>query len=125
MPKSAALAAYVARRDAWLLRTVDFLRADNRFAATWLAGSFGRGDHDEVSDIDPLLRTPVPVWADSTPEHRADQLEATGYFWLMTATACRYLMRQDAPMTVAHLSIIHGVLDGLNFPPARLLPAHA
>ncbi len=199
MPNTAALAAYAARRDAWLERTIAFMRADDRFVAAWLAGSFGRGAHGAVSDLDlhvvlsddanPLLHKPVQVWANTTPERRAvfeklgtlvlthenhwnaicngtftlliyadlvmvdwqfiavsqairphftqllfakrtipyapaplpedaatrhaDLVEQTGYFWLMTGTACRYIVRGDAPATVAQLSMIHGVLDGL------------
>ncbi len=199
MLNTAAVSDYAARRDMWLERTTAFLRADDRFTAAWLAGSFGRGAHDAVSDLDlhvvlandadALLRKPVQIWADTTPERRAvferfgapvvvhenhwnaicngtftllvyadgvmvdwqfiaasqairphftqllfakraiphasaplpedaatrhvDLVEQTGYFWLMAATACRYIVRHDAPAVVAQLRMIHGVLDGL------------
>ena len=199
MLRSPALAASAARRDAWLQQTVDTLQADDRFVAAWLAGSFGRGEHDEVSDLDfhvvlandtdPLLHKPASIWANTTPERRAvfeqfgalvithenhwnaicdgtfsllvyadqvkvdwqfipaskalrphftkllfakqeiphapmpaaedpetrraDLFEQTGYFWLMTSTACIYVLRQDTPAIIAQLSMIHGVLDGL------------
>ena len=39
-------------RNALLARIVSGLRADHRFPAAWLAGSFGRGEEDEYSDLD-------------------------------------------------------------------------
>jgi hypothetical protein len=50
MSNTAALSAYAARRDMWLTRVVADLRTNNRFAAAWLAGSFGRKTNDAVSD---------------------------------------------------------------------------
>lgn len=41
-----------AERDALLKRIVSSLEQDERFVAAWLTGSFGRGDADEVSDLD-------------------------------------------------------------------------
>lgn len=197
MPDTNSLVAYAARRDGWLARVVESLRADDRFVGAWLAGSFGRGTQDEMSDLDlhvvladdadPLLRKPIQVWANTTPERRevferfgslvithenhwnaicdgtftllayADQVmvdwqfipaskalrppftqllfakiaipyapmpvaedletrraalaEQTGYFWLMTSTACRYVLRRDTPAIIAQLHMIHGVLD--------------
>ena len=43
---------HAAARDALLERIVAALRADERFVAAWLRGSFGRGDDDELSDLD-------------------------------------------------------------------------
>jgi predicted nucleotidyltransferase len=44
--------AYRQRRDVLLARLVTELSNDERFAAAWLAGSYGRNDADEVSDLD-------------------------------------------------------------------------
>ncbi len=46
------LAAYRAARDALVERLRVELEADARFTAAWLYGSLGRGDGDELSDID-------------------------------------------------------------------------
>lgn len=45
-------AEYAAARDALLEQITATLQADSRFLAAWLGGSFGRGEADEVSDID-------------------------------------------------------------------------
>lgn len=47
-----ALARYGALRDEHLARIVRELQQDERVAAAWLAGSFGRGEADEWSDLD-------------------------------------------------------------------------
>lgn len=39
-------------RDQWLAQTLQHLQADKRVSAAWLFGSLGRGDSDELSDID-------------------------------------------------------------------------
>ena len=39
-------------REPLLRRIVERLEADERVAAVWLAGSIGRGEHDEWSDLD-------------------------------------------------------------------------
>ena len=41
-----------AQRDALLDHIVALLRADERFVAAWLTGSFGRGEEDAYSDLD-------------------------------------------------------------------------
>jgi hypothetical protein len=46
---------YVARRDTLLAAIVETLSADERFVAGWLAGSFGRGEQDALSDLDLTL----------------------------------------------------------------------
>lgn len=194
------LSEYAARRDAWLQHTAHALQRDPRFVAAWLAGSFGRGTADAVSDLDlhlvvtdaaagDLLRKPEQIWADTTPERRAlfaqfgtpaivhenhgnaicggtftyleyadlvkvdwqliahsrvvrprdtrlvfansdipieaapqpespaarraDLAEQTGYFWLMLATACKYLIRGDAVALIKQLDMVHGTLDGI------------
>ena len=82
MKVNAMLQAYADRRDAFLLRVVHDLKQDDRFVAAWLAGSFGRGEADLVSDLDlhvvitddyaqTLLEKPAMVWASSTPERMA------------------------------------------------------
>jgi hypothetical protein len=43
---------YAERRAALLERLAATLRADERFAAAWLTGSFGRGGEDAYSDVD-------------------------------------------------------------------------
>jgi hypothetical protein len=50
MPTS--LPAYKAERDFLLSRIIETLSSDPRIAAAWLEGSFGRGEADEVSDLD-------------------------------------------------------------------------
>lgn len=42
---------YVERQQ-WLARMTQLLWADRTLAAAWLAGSLGRGDEDDLSDID-------------------------------------------------------------------------
>jgi len=46
------LQEYTVARDTLLERIVTSLKQDPRFVAAWLTGSFGRGDFDEVSDLD-------------------------------------------------------------------------
>jgi hypothetical protein len=46
------LIAYQAARDALLTQIVEILSVDERIAAAWLEGSIGRGEADEVSDLD-------------------------------------------------------------------------
>ncbi len=46
------LSRYANARDDLLTRIVRTLEADDRVAAAWLAGSFGRGDADAWSDLD-------------------------------------------------------------------------
>jgi hypothetical protein len=46
------LAHHRAERDAFLARAVAMLRADPRVVAAWLTGSLGRGDGDDLSDLD-------------------------------------------------------------------------
>jgi hypothetical protein len=43
---------YARRRAALLARLGATLRADERFVAAWLTGSFGRGEEDACSDVD-------------------------------------------------------------------------
>ena len=40
------------QRDQWLAQTTSIIQADPRVVAAWLFGSLGRGDADELSDID-------------------------------------------------------------------------
>jgi len=47
--------AYAANREAVLARIVETFQADERFVAFWLAGSYGRGEQDELSDLDVRL----------------------------------------------------------------------
>jgi predicted nucleotidyltransferase len=46
------LSVYRQSRDDLLAQIAAVLSADNRFVAAWLTGSYGRGDADEVSDLD-------------------------------------------------------------------------
>lgn len=66
-------------RDAALGSIVDALKADERFVAAWLAGSFGRGEEDAYSDLDltlvvadehaaTLCATPYRTNAGTTPD---------------------------------------------------------
>lgn len=43
---------YATARDELLRAITDFLQNDERFVAAWLGGSFGRGDEDDLSDLD-------------------------------------------------------------------------
>ena len=47
--------AYAANREATLARIVETFQADERFVAFWLAGSYGRHEQDELSDLDVRL----------------------------------------------------------------------
>jgi predicted nucleotidyltransferase len=49
------LESYRNQRDTLLESIVETLEKDDRFAAAWLTGSFGRGDEDPLSDIDLTL----------------------------------------------------------------------
>ena len=49
---AAALRARRAERDLLLRRLTDLLEGDERIAAAWLFGSVGRGDGDDLSDLD-------------------------------------------------------------------------
>lgn len=60
------LQEYRTERDALLQRAVELLEQDERVVAAWLQGSMGRGDHDDLSDID--------LWAVVADEH----MEAVG-----------------------------------------------
>jgi len=193
-----ALQAYVARRDAFLQRVLADLQRDDRFVAAWLAGSFGRGEADLISDLDlhlvvtdayadTILIKPAMVWASTTAErmvlfHRygepvilhenhhnaigegtftyceyadlvkvdwtlmaqskalrpafarllfervaipqavapvaeslAERQEAiaekVGYFWLMAATGCKYIVRGDAVAVIQQFKMVHDTLD--------------
>lgn len=46
------LETFVENRAAMLAHIVDVLQNDERFVAAWLAGSFGRGEQDDLSDLD-------------------------------------------------------------------------
>lgn len=50
MPYS--VSQYAANRDKLLQHIIAVLSADERFVAAWLTGSFGRGEQDELSDLD-------------------------------------------------------------------------
>jgi hypothetical protein len=52
MPIQDRLADRRAERDALFARVAALLRADSRIVATWLTGSLGRGDGDDLSDLD-------------------------------------------------------------------------
>lgn len=49
---SNALNVYRESRDSLLFKIVQVLSNDERFVGAWLAGSFGRNDADDVSDLD-------------------------------------------------------------------------
>jgi len=52
---AAALREHRADRDALLSSRTESLEADPRVRAAWLWGSFGRGEADDLSDLDPWL----------------------------------------------------------------------
>jgi hypothetical protein len=79
-PKS--LKEYAFNRTLLLEQIVRFLQQDERFAAAWLTGSFGRNDADDISDLDitivvdgsatkTLSARPHQVWAGTTKERYA------------------------------------------------------
>ena len=47
-----SLSAYKSGRDALLSQIIETLSSDPRFTAAWLEGSFGRGEEDDISDLD-------------------------------------------------------------------------
>jgi hypothetical protein len=49
------IAMYRQHREKLLTNITQQLAADSRFVAAWLTGSLGRGEADEVSDIDVTL----------------------------------------------------------------------
>ena len=51
------LTEHQAEREAWLAETIVQLEADERVDAAWLFGSLGRGDADELSDVDLFVTT--------------------------------------------------------------------
>jgi len=55
-----SLEVYRQNRDALLAKIVTELSNDERFVAAWLAGSYGRNDSDEVSDLDLRLVVAEP-----------------------------------------------------------------
>lgn len=71
--------ALITARDDLLTAIVSMAEQDNRFLAAWLAGSFGRGEHDAFSDLDlaivvddttaeVLCQRTTMVHANATPE---------------------------------------------------------
>jgi predicted nucleotidyltransferase len=58
-----SLESYRQSRDVLLTRIVTELSNDERFAAAWLTGSYGREDADEVSDLDLHLVVAEPYSA--------------------------------------------------------------
>ena len=56
----ASLEVYRQNREALLAKIVTELSNDKRFVAAWLAGSYGRNDADEVSDLDLRLVVAEP-----------------------------------------------------------------
>ncbi len=69
-------------RNQLLHQIVTFLKQDERFVAAWLTGSFGRGEQDEISDLDirvvvaeayseALCSRPWPHGARTTPAQLA------------------------------------------------------
>jgi predicted nucleotidyltransferase len=64
------LEIYRQSREALLKKIVTELANDERFLAAWLTGSFGRGDADEVSDLDIRL-----VVADAYSKSLCSRLE--------------------------------------------------
>jgi hypothetical protein len=54
------LQAYARRRDALLSTLTATLSTDERFIAGWLTGSVGRGEQDELSDLDLTLVVAEP-----------------------------------------------------------------
>ncbi|HZJ23446.1 MAG TPA: aminoglycoside 6-adenylyltransferase, partial [Anaerolineales bacterium] len=55
-----SLEVYRQNRDALLAKIITELSNDERFVAAWLAGSYGRNDADEVSDLDLRLVVAEP-----------------------------------------------------------------
>ena len=49
---STCIASYVAARTDLLAHITSTLQNDQRFVAAWLTGSFGRGEQDDISDLD-------------------------------------------------------------------------
>ena len=73
---------YASNRNKLLEHITRVLQVDDRFVAAWLTGSFGRGDADNVSDLDltvvventfakNLCFRPRQVGANTTPERYA------------------------------------------------------
>jgi predicted nucleotidyltransferase len=58
---------YAAQREAFLARVVEVIKADERFVAAWLDGSYGRDEQDLLSDLD-LRIVVAPPFSDSLCE---------------------------------------------------------
>ncbi len=89
-----------AERDALLARVVALLSADPRVCAAWLFGSLGRGDEDDLSDID--------VWVIVDDEHAETVKAARREF--VTKIAEPLLIEeapQNAPPDGAYLCVLY------------------
>jgi len=87
-------------RDALLARIVAVLEADRRVCAAWLFGSLGRGDEDDLSDID--------VWVIVDDEH-AEAVKAARREYV-TQIAEPLLIEeapQNAPPEGAYLCVLY------------------
>lgn len=81
-------AAYAANREAVLARIVETFQQDERFVAFWLAGSYGRGEQDELSDLDVRLVVANAyaeqlchvAWDSARPQATAERLALVSQF---------------------------------------------
>ncbi len=82
MTHSTQLEIYSEKRNQLLEEIIAAVSADDRFVAAWLTGSYSRGNHDAVSDIDinvvvsgahsdVLCHRPAQISAETTPERMA------------------------------------------------------
>jgi hypothetical protein len=100
---TAAQIDFAARRYAWLRTTVAALQIDARFAAAWLAGSFGRGQTDPASDLDLHV---VVAEANSALLSKPVHIQAG------TVTARRTLFEQFGQLAIVHENHWNASHDG-------------
>lgn len=92
-------------REALLQRVTALLRADERVSGAWLAGSLGRGQADELSDID--------LWLAVADEHCPAMVAARReYVGLVARPLLVEEAPEDAPAGGAHLLVLYGGQTG-------------
>jgi len=103
---AAALRRHREDRDALLLSLTSSLKADPRVRAAWLWGSFGRGEADDLSDLDPWLIVSDADVAKTGPSLRL-YVEQSGSFIAGGESP------QNAPTGGGYFSSLHEGRHGL------------
>jgi len=101
-----ALREYREDRTALLASLTDFWKSDERIRAAYLWGSFGRGEADDLSDLDPWLIVADDAAAEMGPSLR-QYAEQTGSLIISKNTP------QHAPLGGGYMSFLHEGRHGL------------